>query len=537
MPEMSPPEMIPPETIPRETIPHRVFEACERHGSKTAIVDVEPDRRVSFTELAQAARGAAKAFIAAGLQPRQAVGLWAPNSSVWAVAALGALAAGGVLVPLNTRLRGPEVADIVRRAGVRLLITPGEFLSQDYPAMLDGHGLSDLTRLVTLDGRSRARDLPRVEWPDFVAAGAATPDEALAARLAGLGPDTVADLMFTSGTTGLPKGAIFTHRKTLLAARLFIEVNGLSATDRYLPFGPFSHTASYKGGWLASLLAGATLFARNTADGRATLRLVSGEGVTFMAAPPTLLQTLLADPARAEFDLSSLRCVSTGGTMVPLDLVRRVREELGVGHVATGYGLTECEGTATFTRPGDPPEIVARTAGRAAPGIEIRCVRADGSDAAVDEEGEVFIRTEKTMVGYLDDPEATAAVLDAEGWLHTGDVGRLDANGNLTITDRLKDMYIVGGFNCYPAEVERRLSGLPGVLHCAVVGVPDDRLGEVGRAFIVAIPGATLTEAEVLAWCRANFANYKVPRAVRFIEALPVNASGKVMKHLLRADR
>ena len=518
-----------------ETIPHRVFEACERHGAKTAIVDVDDARRVSFAELAQVAREAARAFIAAGLQPQEAVGLWAPNSWLWAAAALGVHAAGGVLVPLNTRLRGREVADIVRRANVRLLIAPGEFLGQDYPAMLDGHALPGLVRVILLAGSSRAREVALQAWPEFLAAGAGVADDALAARLARLGPDSVADLMFTSGTTGLPKGAIFSHRKTLLAARMFAQVTGLSSEDRYVPYGPFSHTASYKGGWLASLLAGSTIFAKNASDGPATMGLVSREGITFLAAPPTLLQTILSDPARRGFDLSSLRFVSTGGTMVPLDLVRRVRHELGVGHIATGYGLTECEGTATFTRPDDPLEVVAKTAGRPAEGVEIRCVRPDGADAATGEEGEVFVRTEKNMVGYLDDPEATAAVLDSAGWLRTGDVGRLDAAGNLTITDRLKDMYIVGGFNCYPAEVERELSSFPGVLHCAVVGVPDARLGEVGRAFIVTAPGARVSEAEVLAWCRSNFANYKVPRSIRFIDALPVNASGKVMKHLLRA--
>jgi acyl-CoA synthetase (AMP-forming)/AMP-acid ligase II len=220
--------------------------------------------------------------------------------------------------------------------------------------------------------------------------------------------------------------------------------------------------------------------------------------------------------------------------MVPHTLLQRVKSELGVHQVATGYGLTESGGMASFTGPDDPLELVAATAGRAVPGAEIKCVRADGMDAPIGEPGEVYIRTGKNMLGYLDDPDATAAVLTPDGWLRSGDVGWLDEAGNLRITDRLKDMYIVGGFNCYPAEIERVLSGYPGVQHCAVIGIPDERLGEVGRAFIVPAHSTTLSESAILAWCKTNFANYKVPRSIHFVDALPLNASGKVMKHVLR---
>jgi acyl-CoA synthetase (AMP-forming)/AMP-acid ligase II len=518
-----------------ETIPRLVFEAAERHGGKPAVVDVELGEEMSFAGLAEAARAAGRAFIAAGLEPGEAVAVWAANGWRWVAAAAGAQAAGGVIVPLNTRLTGRETADIIRRAKVRFLVAAGAFLGRDYAAMLNGHPMPQLRAVITLDDRGSSRQATVLGWSQFLAAGGDIEAAALDARLARLRPDDPADIMFTSGTTGLPKGAVFTHRKTLLAAQTFSAVSGLSAHDRYLPFGPFSHTASYKGGWLAALLVGATLYARNLADTAATLELVSRERISFMPAPPTVLQAMLADPARAEFDLSSLRFISTGGTMVPLALVRRLKAELGVAHVATGYGLTESAGTATFTRPDDPLEVVVRTAGRAAPGVAIRCVRADGSEAPVGEAGEVLIRTDKTMSGYLGDPEATAAVIGPDGWLRTGDVGWLDAAGNLTITDRLKDMYITGGFNCYPAEIERELGGYPGVLQCAVIGVPDARLGEVGRAFVVAAPGAALAEPEILAWCKERFANYKVPRSVRFVEALPTNASGKVLKQVLRA--
>jgi acyl-CoA synthetase (AMP-forming)/AMP-acid ligase II len=497
-------------------------------------VDVDLGLRLSFAEIAAAGHAAAKAFLAAGLQPREAVGLWAPNGWLWVAAALGASAAGGVLVPLNTRLRGREVADIVHRAKVRILLTAGEFLGQDYPAMLKGYSMPLLRTLITLSDERGASAMPSTAWPDFLAAGTDVDPQRLDARLAQLGPQDIADIMFTSGTTGMPKGSLFTHEKTLLAAQILTQATGLRASDRYLPFGPFAHTGGYKGGWLASLLAGSTIYAHNKSQAGGIMRLAAEEQITFLISPPTVLQEILADPARAQFDFSSLRFISTGGTMVPHALLQRVKSELGVHQVATGYGLTESGGMASFTRPDDPLELVAATAGRAVPGAEIKCVRADGTDAPIGEPGEVYIRTGKNMLGYLDDPDATAAVLTPDGWLRSGDVGWLDEAGNLRITDRLKDMYIVGGFNCYPAEIERVLSGYPGVQHCAVIGVPDERLGEVGRAFIVPAPGATLSEGNILDWCKTNFANYKVPRSIRFVDALPVNASGKVMKQVLR---
>jgi acyl-CoA synthetase (AMP-forming)/AMP-acid ligase II len=403
--------------------------------------------------------------------------------------------------------------------------------------MLKGHGMPLLRTLVTLSDERKVYETPSVTWSDFVSSGARVDDAAVEARLARLRADDLADVMFTSGTTGLPKGARFTHERTLRAARILARATGLTSSDRYLPFGPFAHTAAYKGGWLASFLAGATIYAGNNYNARRIMRLVSEERLTFITVPPTVLQEMLTDPERAEFDLSSLRFISTGGTMVPQELVRRVKAELGVRQVATGYGLTECAGMATFTRPEDSLEVVAETAGRAVPGAEIKCERPDGSEALTGEAGEVLIRSNKAMLGYLDDPEATAEVLTPDGWLRSGDIGCLDEAGNLKITDRLKDMYITGGFNCYPAEIERVLLTCPGVLHCAVIGVPDARLGEVGRAFIVPASGATPSEADILAWCKTNFANYKVPRSVRFVDALPMNASGKVMKHVLRTEQ
>jgi HIP---CoA ligase len=255
------------------------------------------------------------------------------------------------------------------------------------------------------------------------------------------------------------------------------------------------------------------------------MRLVEAMGITVFPGPPTIYATILDHPERGARDLSSLRLAVTGAADVPVVLVERMRRDLGFEVVLTAYGLTEAV-VATMCRPGDPAETVARTSGRAAAGFEVRI--ADG--------GEILLRGPNLMLGYLDDPEATKAAVDADGWLHTGDAGRLDAAGYLTITGRIKDMYICGGFNVYPAEVEQVLARLDGVAESAVVGAPDPRLGEVGQAFIVRRPGHALDTADVLAFCRERLANYKVPRRVEFLDALPRNPSGKVLKRLLREE-
>jgi len=261
-------------------------------------------------------------------------------------------------------------------------------------------------------------------------------------------------------------------------------------------------------------------------DAGRAMQLIERERITVLPGPPTLYQSLLDRPDRTERDLSSLRLAVTGAATVPVTLVERMRAELRFDVVLTAYGLTEAV-VATMCCPDDDPRTVAHTCGRAVPGMAVR----------IGEAGEVLLRGPNVMLGYLDDPEATRQAVDADGWLHTGDVGRLDERGYLTITDRLKDMYICGGFNVYPAEVEQVLARLPGLAESAVVGVPDERLGEVGKAFVIPVPGRTLDPDDVIAFCRERLANYKVPRQVEVRSELPRNPSGKILKRLLRSPK
>jgi HIP---CoA ligase len=289
---------------------------------------------------------------------------------------------------------------------------------------------------------------------------------------------------------------------------------------------PFFHSFGYKAGILACLVSGATIVPQTVYDPDEAMRLIEAERITVLPGPPTLYQRMLDHPAREKYDLSSLRLAVTGAATVPAAFVERIRDELTFDTVLTAYGLTEAV-VATMCRPGDDPDTVAHTSGRATAGFDVR-IAADT--------GEILLRGLNVMLGYLDDPAATSAAVDADGWLHTGDVGRLDGRGYLTITDRLTDMYICGGFNVYPAEVEQVLARLDGVAESVVIGVPDGALGEVGTAYIVPRPGRELSTSDVLDFCRSRLAGYKVPRRVEFRGELPRNALGKPLKRILREE-
>jgi acyl-CoA synthetase (AMP-forming)/AMP-acid ligase II len=281
-------------------------------------------------------------------------------------------------------------------------------------------------------------------------------------------------------------------------------------------------------------MVGATVFPQAVFDVDALLARVVRERITVLPGAPSLYQSILAHPNLAAFDLSSLRLAVTGAAVIPVELVERMRRELAFETVLTGYGLTEATGVSALCRVGDDAETVATTSGRAIPGVSMRAVDGEGRDVPPGEPGEILIAGYGVTRGYLDDPAATAAAIDADGWLHTGDVGVLDARGYVRITDRTKDMFIVGGFNTYPAEIERVLQRHPAIAQAAVVGAPDARLGEVAAAFVVLRAGASLEADALIAWSRERMANYKVPRSVVVVEALPMNATGKVLKHKLR---
>jgi HIP---CoA ligase len=475
-----------------QTIPEMVLSAADRFGDAEAVVD--PPLRLTFTEVVERIRCAAGAFAEQGIQKGDRVGIWAPNSAEWMIAAFGLLTAGGVLVPVNTRFRANEAADIIGRSGAKAVLVQKGFLGLDYAAPAG---------VEVIDLKS-----------DFLSSGSPFSRE--------MSGDDISDIIYTSGTTGRPKGVMMNHRQNLRLYAEWCELADLREGDRYLMVNPYFHTFGYKAGLIASFTRGATMVPVPVFDVDRVVELIEAERITMLPGPPTLYHSLLAVEDKGK--LATLRAGVTGAADIPVELVRRVHEELPFSTLATGYGLTEA-GTVTLSRPGDSFQDIATTAGVACDGVEIR----------IADDGEVLVRGYTVMQGYLDDPAATAEAIDADGWLHTGDLGTLDDAGRLRIVGRKKDMFIVGGFNAYPAEIEGFLLEHPAVAQAAVIGVPDERLGQVGKAFIVVKDGkTTIGGDELIAWSRDRMAGFKVPRFVEFLDELPLNATGKVMKDRLR---
>ena len=514
------------------SIPHAVRSAAERFGDKSAIID--GDRQYSFVDLADQMTEATRAAIALGVEKGDRVGLCAPNSAEWIVAALGILGAGGIIVPLNTRFKSGELSYILRRSGAKALFA-SSFLDNDYIAELQkaDPDLPALLKTVSILVPPGAANL---SWQDFLDGGRAVSHAQAEESINHLASDDISDVMFTSGTTGHPKGVMLTHGQSLRAYGWMAEEYTFVPSDSFLIIPPFFHCFGYKAGWLASLIHGVTVIPMRVFDAREALETISRERVSILLGPPTIFSDLLNHPRRDEFDLSSLRVSMTGGTTIPESLVHAMKSRLSFDIVMSAYGLTEASALVTTTRIGDSAETVAGTAGRPIPDVEVRIVDELGADVLPTQAGEVLVRGYTVTRGYWDDPEATAAAIDAKGWLHTGDIGRLDESGNLIIVDRKKEMYIVGGFNAYPAEIEKILLDFAPIDQVAVIGVPDERLGEVGCAFVVLGSDCRATEGEVIEWARGNMANFKVPRHVRFVERLPRNASQKILKDELRAQ-
>jgi HIP---CoA ligase len=474
------------------TIPEMVLSAADRFGDAEAVVD--GPLRLTFAEVVQRIRCAAGAFADLGIEKGDRVAVWAPNCAEWIIAAFGLLTAGGVLVPVNTRFKPEEAADIIGRSGAKAVLVQKGFLGLDYTAPA-GVPVIDLKSDFLSSGTPFHRDVDGTD---------------------------ISDIIFTSGTTGRPKGARMNHVQTLRMYEEWATLADLREGDRYLMINPYFHTFGLKAGLIASFLRGATMLPVAAFDIDRVVELIAAERITMLPGPPTLYHSLLAVEDKGK--LATLRAGVTGAADIPVELVHRIHDELPFQTLMTGYGLTEA-GNVTLSRPGDSFEDVATTAGLPCEDIEVR----------VADDGEVLVRGYGVMQGYLDDPAATAEAIDADRWLHTGDLGSFTESGRLRIVGRKKDMFIVGGFNAYPAEIEGFLLEHPAVAQAAVIGVPDERMGQVGKAFVVLKDGkAAVSGDELIAWSRDRMAGFKVPRTVEFLDGLPLNATGKVMKDKLR---
>jgi acyl-CoA synthetase (AMP-forming)/AMP-acid ligase II len=508
------------------SIPRMVLTSAKRFDAAEAVVDLDAGVRWSFTDVADRMTESVRAAIAFGIEPGDRVALWAPNCADWIVAALGIQGAGGILVPLNTRFKGPEIAYLLRKSGAKGVLTVPKFLGNDHVSTLKEVGV-DVP--IVLVGAGRVGGT--TSWTDYLAAGAAVEPSTAIARIEAIQAEDLSDIMFTSGTTGAPKGVMLTHGQSLRAYGYLTDVFTFRPGDRYLIIPPFFHTFGYKSGWMACLMQGVTAIPQSVFDVDTVLRRLADERVSILLGPPTVFSDLIRHPRRREFDLSRLRVSVPAAANVPPSLYPQLRDELGFDVVLSAYGLTESTSIVSTSHPSDSIEDIANSVGRPAEGIEVKLIDETGTPVATGKPGEILVRGYCVMRGYWEDEASTAATIDADGWLHTGDIGMMNERGFLKIVDRKKDMFIVGGFNAYPAEIENVLRGHDAVVDVAVIGVPDERMGEVGAAFVVA---KNLTSDALISWASGRLANFKVPRHVVFVDALPRNASTKLIKSRLR---
>ncbi|MBB33557.1 MAG: fatty acid--CoA ligase [Acidimicrobiaceae bacterium] len=512
------------------TIPELIDASCTTYGDQQALVDGEVDW--SFTELRQAIHQAAKSLIVTGIQAGDRVAIWAPNTWEWVVAALGVHVAGAVLVPINTRFKGREAAYVLEQTEAKILFAVTDFLDINYVELLkETEAEKNLNEIIILRGnQNHATTL----FSEFLERSSGCSEEEFTQRKDAVAGEDLCHIMFTSGTTGAPKGAMLTHTAIVRGYNDWADIIGLEQGDRYLIINPFFHSFGLNAGILACLMKGSCILPHPVFDVQQVMERVPKDQITMLPGPPAIYQTILNHPNLENFDMSSLRLAVTGAAAIPVEMIIQMREHLGFEKVVTGYGLTEGSGLATMCRHDDDPEIIANTSGRAMPGMDVKIINDDGKEVERGHPGEIVVKGYNVMLGYLNDPEQTAETIDKNGWLHTGDIGIMDPEGNIAITDRKKDMYIHGGFNVYPAEVEATMLRHPQIGQVSVVGIADERMGEIGYAFVVPTVGQIPDAEEIINWCRKEMANYKTPRAIEFLETLPLNASGKVLKYELR---
>jgi len=516
------------------SIPALVRTRARELGDATFLID--GDDTWSFAETEDRMIATARGLAALGVDRGDRVALCAPNSARWVQATIGLQAAGGVLVPLSTRFKPSEIAHVLRMSRPKVVVTVTEFLGTDYVHLVrqavaeTGQDMA----IVVLEDETTSDDV--LTLTDLVRAGEQVEKVEVMRRIEALSGGDLSDIMFTSGTTGASKGVRLKHEQAIRGFHWLGSAFGYRQGETFAVVPPFFHSFGYKAGWLAGLIHRMRVIPVRSFDPLSLLETIQEYEVNALNGPPTVFIDLMNHPRRAEFDTSSLRVGTTGAATIPLKVVEDMRETLGFEVVINAYGLTESTALVSSSRPDDDPELIANTVGRAADGLEVKIVDDEGQDVPRGGTGEIWVRGYLVMDGYWEDPEATTGAITPDGFLRTGDIGVMDEQGFIRVTDRKKDMFIVGGFNAYPAEIEATLVRHPRVATVAVIGVPDDRLGEVGWAYVVPKEGQPVTAEELHAYARDELANFKVPRRFLFVDALPTTPSLKVSKIPLRED-
>ncbi len=512
----------PDQPLWEKTIGQVLDQTVERSGDCLALVSRHQSKRYTWRELRDLADRVARGLGTLGIEPGDRVGLWSTNCVEWIMLHLGCARAGAILVNVNPAYRTHELGFTLRKSRMKAIF------------LWERDGRAEYAQILAEARHGQALPLEHV-----VVFGTAAWEEFLRSRRevrVAPRPEDVANIQYTSGTTGMPKGVMLTHRNQVNNGRLLAQGMRFNERDRICIPLPMYHCFGCVIGTMSALASGAAIILPNwTFDARATLAAVEAEGVTSLYGVPAMFIAELGLPDFKTFNLTSLRSGMMAGAPCPVEVMKRVMEEMQCRELTIGYGQTESAPVVTMSASDDPVEVRVATVGKALPCTEMKIVSPlDGSTLPIGEQGEVCARGYMVMKGYDDDPEATARAVDADGWLHTGDLGAMREDGYIHLTGRAKDMIIRGGENVYPREVEEFLYTHPKVAEVQVVGIPDERLGEIVLAWIRLKTGEQATEEEMRQFCDGQIAYFKIPQHCRFVDEFPTTVTGKIQKFKIR---
>ncbi|MFH1350967.1 MAG: AMP-binding protein [Pseudomonadota bacterium] len=527
------------------TLADLIDRAAVKYGKAEAIV--YNDKRMNYQQMHSLSESLAKGFLKLGISKGDKVAIWMPNCPEWEICEFAIFKVGGIMVPLNTRFKIDEMDYILNQSDATTLIMVDEFLGIDFMDMLSrmipqhkhvpkGNVLtSKFPYLKNIICKSDKTYQGIFGFQEILDSGRTLEDRVLAERQGMITGEDVASIPYTSGTTGFPKGVMTTHYQILKQISDSSERLTIREGDRFCTTTPFSYNfGNYFGPYMAIMFGGCVV-ALDSFDPEKVLEAIEREKCTNILGTPTIYIELLKHSSFQKHNLSSLRTGLIGAAPSPVQLIEEIIERMGITGLVAGYGMTENSGGTALTQSGDPPEVIATTVGKPLPDVEIKIVDPEtNQDLGREREGELCTRGYLIMKGYYRMPEETSKIMDDKGWFHTGDLGTITREGNLRITGRLKDMFISGGTNVSPSEIENFIYKHPKVKQVSVVGVPDERMGEVGMAFIILKNGEKSQPEEIIEFCKGKIANYKIPKYIEFLDELPLNAVGKVQKFKLR---
>ncbi|MGZ4107859.1 MAG: AMP-binding protein [Tumebacillaceae bacterium] len=529
------------------TVGNLLDDITAQYADKEALVYHDRGLRYTYREFNETCKQAAKGLMKLGIERGEHVAIWATNYPEWVVSQFATGKMGAVLVTVNTNYRTSELEYLLRQSDSTTLILMEEFRGASYidmlydivpelrdaePGKLQSERLPHLKNIIFLGDQKYPG---MFNWSDVMEAGLTVSDEELHARQSALQPDDVINMQYTSGTTGFPKGVMLTHVNLINNARNVVECTNLTSIDRLCIPVPFFHCFGCSMGTMGAVTVGATMVPVVQFSPKEVLETVQAERCTSLYGVPTMFIAELNHPEFGNYDLSSLRTGIMAGSNCPIEVMKNVIEKMGMREVTIAYGQTETSPVFFQTRKDDAIELRVSTVGRKHPHVEVKVVEPGTSnEVPTGVQGELCTRGYHVMKGYYKNPGATAAAIDADGWLHTGDLATIDENGYCKITGRLKDMIIRGGENIYPREVEEFLYTHPAILDVQVVGVPDEKFGEEACAFVILKEGASLSAEELRDYCDDKISRFKIPRYFEFVDAYPMTASGKIQKFKLR---